>query len=534
MTLIREMSDEQIRAFLARVAQPSTEDDKRRRDDLHRRWLAMHERHLESVHERIGEIYEDPAVVADVRRHAREIWNPLRRVVNRVAKAYQIRPRRRINKRDSRKENERLAKFLRVLGFNAHAKRWNRAQVAYNCVVVLVLPRETEDGKPTIGFDAVTGAHAEVIQHPRAPYGSPPAVLGYSLLDRGNELRIGQVEPGQEVYALVDRERWRFFTADPKPGEFRDVEHGLGQFPGVPLRLEPPEGGTDNEWWGADYGRGLSQVVADVGAVAAAMNWTRKIQSRNLVTVLEGGGRDSDDDDQDEGQHLGHPEAVLRLTGENMDLRVNNLDTPIKGFREHIEYMTGEVSEVITGSSSALTDPEPALPQADTAAVQSHAALRELQQSQVEQLDDFERRLIPLACRMAKALGMADVPDPELVAEHLEVYFPPLPFLDTPMARLQYHVAATAFGVGDQVDFIMETEGVDEETAGDIAMVKAERRAKLHLMLATHNQPRDPTQPVAGEAKPELPGERPEARTGRVGGRARPNRSNPNNPRDPA
>lgn len=525
--LIREMSDEQTRAFLARVTSPSTEEAKRRRDDLHRRWLAMHERHLESVEERIGEIYEDAAVIADVRRHAREIWNPLRRVVNRVAKAYQIRPRRRINKRDAKKENEKLSKFLRGVAFNAHAKRWNRGQVAYNCLVVLVLPRETEDGKPTIGFDAVTGAHAEVIQHPRAPYGSPPAVLGYSLLDRGHELRVGHYEPGTEAYALVDRERWRFFGLGGDPSKFRDVEHGLGQFPGVPLRLEPPEGGTDDDWWGADYGRGLSQVVADVGAIAAAMNWTRKIQSRNLVTVLEGSSSNSDDDDQDDGQHLGHPEAVLRLTGESMDLRVNNLDTPIKGFREHIEYMTGEVSEVITGSSSALTDPDPGLPQADTAAVQSHAALRELQQSQVEQLDDFERRLIPLACRMAKALGVPDVPDPDLVEQHLEVYFPPLPFLDTPMARLEFHVKATAFGVGDQVDYVMETEGVDEEAAHEMVMLKAERRAKLHKLLATHNTPNQP----ASEAKPELPGERPEARTGRVGGRASPN---PNNPRRPA
>jgi hypothetical protein len=532
--LIREMSDEEIRAFLARVVAPATDVARRRRDDLHRRWLAMHERHLASVEERIGEIYEDAAVVADVRRHAREIWNPLRRVVNRVAKAYQIRPRRRISKKDAKKENEKLARFLRSVSFNAHAKRWNRGQVAYNCVVVLVRPCETEDGKPTIGFDAVTGAHAEVIQHPKAPYGSSPAVLGYSLLDRGSEQRLGLHEPGTEAYALVDRERWRFFGLDPKPGEFRDVEHGLGKFPGVPLRLEPPEGGTDDDWWGSDYGRGLSQVVADVGAIAAAMNWTRKIQSRNLVTVLEGSsGRDSDDDDQDEGQHLGHPESVLRLSGENMDLKVSNLDTPIKGFKEHIEYMTGEVSEVITGSSSAFTDPEPGLQQADTTAVQSHAALRELQQSQIEQLDDFERKLIPIACSMAKSLGVEDVPDPKLVEQHLEVYFPPLPFLDTPTARLDYHVKATAFGVNDQVDYVMETEGVDEETAHEIVLRKAERRAKLHKLLATHNTPSDPTQPTNSEARPELAGERPEAQTGRFGGRARPTR-NANNPRSPA
>lgn len=523
--LIREMSDEQIRAFLARVASPIDQEAKRRRDDLHRRWLAMHERHLESVAERIGEIYEDAAVVADVRRHAREIWNPLRRVVNRVAKAYQVRPRRRIGKRDAKRESEKLARFLRSVAFNAHAKQWNRGQVAYNCLVVLVLPRETEDGKPTIGFDAITGAHAEVIQYPRAPYGSSPAVLGYSLLDRGQELRTGHYGPGVEAYALVDRERWRFFTAEMQPDKYRDVEHGLGRFPGVPLRLEPPEGGTDEDWWGADHGRGLSQVVADVGAIAAAMNWTRKIQSRNLVAVLEGSdGRDADDDDQDEGQHLGHPEAMLRLTGANMDLRVANLDTPIKGFREHIEYMTGEVSEVITGSSSALTDPTPGLEQADTAAVQSHAALRELQQSQVEQLDAFERELIPLAAAMGRALGMQDVPDPDLLRESLDVYFPPMPFLDTPIARLEFHKEATRFGVNDQVDYVMETEGVDEETAHEIIMTKAKRRAALHELLATHNQPRDPTREPNSEALPDLPGERPEARTGRRGGRARPTR----------
>lgn len=526
MTLIAEMTDEQVRSLLERVEAPADPDAKRRRDDLHARWLALRERHLESIQERIGQTYRDPEVISEVSTHAREIWNPLRRVVNRVAKAYQVRPRRKLTK-GPKKAGKELAQLLRDIGFNGYAKKANRLQVAMNCVVALVLPREREDGTPTIGIDLVTGAHAEVVQHPKAPYGETPSVLAYSLLERGDDRRAGTEAPEQAVFAMVDRERWRFYNRQRQPvGE--DVEHGLGRFPGVPLRLEPADDETDNGWWGADVGRGLSQVVADVGMVAATMNWTRKIQCRNLVAILSGSddAAEGDGGDGDQGQHLAHPEEMMHLQGDNLDLRVVSLVTPIKEFREHIEYMTGEVAEVLTGSSSTLTDPQPGLAQADTTAVQQHAALRELQDSQIENLEPWERRLIPLVCRMAKWVGMPNVPDPDLVEKALDVYFPRLPFLDTPGSRLDYHIKATAFGVGDQVDFVMEHESVDEETAYEIVIKKAERRARLHKLLATHNQPRDPTEEPNAEPRPEMIGERPEAQTGRYGGRARPTEQN--------
>lgn len=523
---IATMSDEQIAQLLTEVKHPTEQETVERRKDLQARWLALRERHLDAVKERIAETYNDPEVITAVQSFAREIWNPIRRIVRRVAKGYQARPHRKLTK-GTQDDAKKLAKLLKAVQWNATGKKANRYQVGLNCVVALVLPRKDPEGQPTLGFDLVTGAYAEVVQHDGAPYGATPAVMAYALVDRGR--RQGRITSNADakVYAMVDRERWRFFNASlEKVGE--DVEHGIGRFPGEPLRLEPADGDTDDDWWGADVGRGLSQVVSDVGMTAATMNWTRKNQCRNLVSILEStdGGQASDDGgDDDQGQHLGHPEEVLHLSGANLALQVNDLDVPIKSFREHIEYMTGEVSEVITGASSALTDPQPGLEQADTASVQAHAALRELQADQVDALEEWERRMVYIIVRMARAHGM-DAPDPELVRDNLEIHFPALPFLDTPAARLAFYRDATAFGVADQVDYMIEKHGVDEETAHEMVMAKAKRRAVLHKLLATHNtnartEDAEGSQ-EPGEARAELPGERPEARTGRQGGRARP------------
>ena len=102
--------------------------------------------------------------------------------------------------------------------------------------------------------------------------------------------------------------------------------------------------------------------------------------------------------------------------------------------------------------------------------------------------------------------------------ESFDVNFVPLTFIATPEARLKYYVEATKFGVSDQVAFLQE-QGYSEKEAIAVLEAVAKRRAKLHLIQATHNNPADPTAD-APENMPleELPGERPEAATGRAGG----------------
>jgi hypothetical protein len=90
--------------------------------------------------------------------------------------------------------------------------------------------------------------------------------------------------------------------------------------------------------------------------------------------------------------------------------------------------------------------------------------------------------------------------------------------LDTPEARIRVWVEETKFGISDQVDAMMERDGISEEEAKERLMEIAERRAELDAFRASRNQQGDPQEdPTTLEAGGQ-PGEDLAQVQGRAGG----------------
>jgi hypothetical protein len=521
---IEDLHPDDLRGLLERALRSSKGSWGRgekcgRREEFRLRALALSEQQEDIVKPRIGEVFVDPAIILEVQGYARSIFNPLKRVTRRVATAYKTPPNRRIDGA-SKKLSKTFAKLLRRVRFDMHCKRWNELQVGMNTIIVLVVPRRQSDGTPICDFEVVTGAEGEVWLDPDAPFADAPAVLAYSI--RPHELNVLRAPaPGEEVLATVDGRWWVFWDSDFKP--VRVVEHGLGRFPGAVLRGTLPTIRTPDGWWDPYTGRAAVQTVADVGLAAATMAWTRKTQFGHLIALLRGGSSGSgsigeaDEHDDERDQKLGHPESVLELEGSDIQLLVNDIDKGVQNFKGHIDYLTAELAEVMVGSSSVLNDPQPGQAVADLAVAAQHAALRERQEDQVSGLRSFEEDLHLVHAMMATRIRCPWAVPPEAI-EDLEVQFAALPFLDTPDNRLEHAIKATKFGTTDQVEYLQEQHDLTEEAAEERAVFLAQRKARLHEILAVHETPADATE----EPDPGALGESKAARTGRAGGRARP------------
>ena len=88
------------------------------------------------------------------------------------------------------------------------------------------------------------------------------------------------------------------------------------------------------------------------------------------------------------------------------------------------------------------------------------------------------------------------------------------------MERIKVWEEETKFGISDQVEAMMEREGISAEEAEERLMEIAERRARLDEFRASRNQAADPTADPTTVAVEEQPGESLMQQQGRAGGQA--------------
>lgn len=514
MFTIEDLSEAERRDLLERAMQPVAAATRDRRKEFWARWMALRERPDDLVRERIRDTFHTPEIAAEVQLWATGIFNPVRRLSERVAKAYSSPPIREVDGIGKR-ANAQMLRTLKRLRFNARCRGWNQWQVAMNALVVLVKPaRRARDGKPTLDFDKITGACGEIVPHPDAPFGDAPAILAYTVQRGGDAL---QQDPArEEVVATVDARWWCYWN---RQGELlRAVEHGLGMFPGAMLRSTEPEGDTVDDFWDPDFGRSTTQALREAGLAGAIMGWTRKTLFGKLVAITRAEGQAGPNETEDEeGQPLGHPEAPLEL--DSASVAVHDLQVGVEQFAQHMGMLLAEAAHALTGTSSILEEPKPGQTTSDTASVHRHAALRQLQEEQIEYLEPFELELAEVMAAMAQRIGMEGLPAPEAVRDGFTIRHRPLTLLETPSERLNFAIGATKYGVTDQVEWLMAAEGISEEEASERVIALAKRVADLNDLRASRMSTADPLEQREQEVRPELPGEGAAATSGRRGGR---------------
>jgi len=500
------MSESERNALVARTLNPTLSKTRKRRAQIADYLACLEEEPEVLVERRLRATFVDEEVAEQVVKYASSVWNPYLNVCSRIAQGYAHPPIRTLE--DDAAEQELLDFLGGPTRFNGRCKTWNLKAIALRTIVILVMPRRSR-GRPCFDFRVVHGACAEVVQEPDAPFGDNPGILAYCLR-RPEEQHEYYGARSREWVCVVDEEAYHY--CDQGGVILRSEPHRCGRFPGATLRLTDPDGHDDDDWWAWRGGRSLAEATAVYGSIGAICEWARHTQFGKLITVTREDDTEQVEPVEEEGQLVGPPEAVFEAVGAK-DVKVEEFDAPIDGFLKHQAAVLGEAARRATGSTRILDDQL----LSDGELAQRHAVLLGLQRDQHGFLGPFERDLLEVMAAIGEAYGVEGMPTPAQLAGY-DVTFIPLTFVSTPEARLRYFVDATKFGVADQVAFLQEQGWSEEEAIGVLEAI-AKRRAKLHRIQATHNQPADPTE-GAPEGAPleELPGERPEAATGRAGG----------------
>jgi hypothetical protein len=507
MMTVEDLTPEALKELLEQTVRP-TGANARRRKEFADRFAIQTDDYDYLIRERIVDVNDLSESITDLCRWAVGFFNPQKRIVRRMAVAYKRRPRRRIADAGV-DENKKYLELLRKIAFDAECPEWQKFAVAMNRIVILLVPQTDDEGNPTIGFEMVTGAIAEVVREPGTSITSPPGVLCYRLPGAN----AWGSDPKEPVCVTVDSRWWIWWNSAHQMT--RVVEHGMGMFPGADMRSTRPPA---NDWWDPTSGRGVTSTVAEVGMIAAVMGLTRKEMCRKMVAMFSSG----EADDIPDGQTLTHAYKPIIATGSDLQLIVHDLDQAIDNFLKHIKALQDEAAELVTGAVSTLVDPDPEKgDNAGVVGVSQHAAVEEVREGQQLALDVFERRMSILIARMSTLLELDDAIDDEQMREGFRIVWPRLPLLDAPMERVKVWEEETKFGISDQVEAMMEREGISAEEAEERLMEIAERRGRLDMFRAKHSQKADPSdgEPTTVGLE-EKPGEDLRQQQGRAGGQA--------------
>lgn len=501
---IDSLSAEERREFFGRVNEPMIHGCGTRRKEFRDRYAIATDTYDAQVKERIRETHVTGEVIDEMTRWSVGYYNTWKRLARKLAVAYKRKPRRRLDKANKR-DNTKLTNIYRKTSFDAKALEWQRLSIIMNRIVVLVVSRKDDEGKLVADFELATGWESEEWSAPGKVRVGLPDILAQKL--------AGVMGPGKREAALRTIDALSFRYWDAHGNEILELrqDHNMGMFPGADMLSADMPGGDYFDWrpW-----RSVTKATIDSCLIAASMNWTRKTQCRNLIAALTNG----DADEIPDGQSLAHHERPLTLNGPNIQLLVSDLNTPVDGFIAHIKSIQDEVAEQMTGTASTFVDPDPSLASAGVGGAAQHEAISEMRESQISHLERFERRMAVLLAKMETLLDGEDALDPEMVREKFRIAWPRLAFQDTPEARIRVWAEQTKFGIGDQVDALVELEGISEEEAEERLMQIAERRAKLDEFRASRNQRADPMATPTTAPLTEGPGESLAQTQGRAGG----------------
>lgn len=500
---IDTLSEAQRKEFFGRVTNPWMHGCEQRRNEFRDRFAIATDTYDKQVAERIKDTHRTGEVIEEMTRWSVGYYNTWKRLARKLAVAYKRKPRRRIEKRKT--DTTKLTNIYRKVGFDAKALEWQRLSIIMNRIVVLVVERKDDEGNRVTDFELATGWESETWSEPGKVSSSVPDILAQKLASSWSP---GENEP---VLRTIDAEAFRYWNSQGQEIASMRREHKMGMFPGADMLSAQAPHGDYFDWrpW-----RSITRATIDSCLIGASMNWTRKTQCRKLIAALTNG----DADEVPDGQSLAHHEKPLMLNGPNISLVVNDLNTGVEGFLAHIKSIQDEVAEQMTGTASTFVDPDPALPNAGVGGAAQHEAISEVREAQIANLERFERRMAVLLAKMETLLDGPDKLDPDVVREKFRIAWPRLAFQDAPEARIRVWTEQTKFGISDQVDALVELEGISEEEAEERLMEIAERRARLDAFRAERNQQADPQQEPTTLLQEESPGESLAQIQGRRGG----------------
>lgn len=397
----------------------------------HRKWHArrrlmiLDERFSEVILDKLWQTYYDAGVKARLRRHIGVAINPGADITRALACVYDQHPRRRLDD-GTEDENSALLSLNDLTSWRLKSKEVNRK--AWFTGPVLEMP-VFADG--VLRRDLITADNFDVLTSDRDPLGQPIAAA------------YKWQEGGLDVIKVVDDRM--IYTYPVEAGDpISVVPHGvLGpdgkpRFPGTLHRYDCP---TDiNDYYSIQRNERLVDATIECGTIYTAMSWVRKSQNRKIIAAIGNLERLGTQSAQD-------PERPLLwdVSDENVlpKLTVEDVNTPIDGFRDHIMFIYRTQIESYGIPQDALTyDFQASGSTGSGASVTAlnlqHDQKTKLRNDQIPHALKAEHHSQCNLLAVARANGMPEadaLPDIPEFAERLEIEFPELTRVEDPKTR---------------------------------------------------------------------------------------------------
>jgi hypothetical protein len=435
------------------------------------RWLVYTEKFKPLILRRIETVQRDPETRDEISKHV-DLTNNVGLDITRETSVCWKQGVRRSIADATEKQADAFREIELESQIDVHAIDWN--QIASLVGPILVVPNVRKD---KLRWDVILPTYSDVEPDPDDPYGCPLAAAWSLRPCEGGSRRSSS----KTDTVLLDGHSWRYYsTANGQPNLIDEVVHGLGYFPGEPLRFANV---YDGDWYGGcDRNQRLVDATVSVGAKNAQLSFVRKAQNKYLLSII------GDLEGLPKLQKL-DPEIPVSMHAEQqqrLDLEVLNFDTSPENFIRHAEWDLQQVAATYGGS--VADDGNGA-----RKVVFSDKALTEIRNAQLPFARSFERGLWTKTveiCRVMKRPGFENLPDAEKVRNGLQLDFGKLArsFAD-PKQESDYIDWLMGKGGLDQVELTRRIEGTnlsDEQVWGLIER-RLENQAKFNGVLATRN-----------------------------------------------
>lgn len=446
------------------------------------RWLIFTEQHKPLILDRIGVTHNDAGLKNEIAKFVDLTVNPGLDVTRQTAVCWRQGARRSIEGI----EPDALAAFHELVlesKVDTLAPAWNRIASLVGPIIVSPAVR-----KAKLRWDTLLATFAEVRVDEDDRHGQPLAAAW--------SLREECCEPGKARAILLDDQAWTTYESTQgkpdKDGKFgppttailgKPVRHGLGYFPGVPLRFDSV---FDGDWWGSPY---LNQRLVDatiaISLLNASLAFTRKAQNKKLLTIV------GDLSGFPSGQVL---DAEAPLTsdvppnaGPAPAINVVDFDTDPASYIKHAGWIYRNIADAYGGHVEA--------DEADGSArvVFSIESLTEIRNEQIPHARQFERDLWATAVDMCHKLNhplASRLPTREQVLAGFRIDFGKLSrrFSD-PQAEQAWNDWLLSKGATDQLE-ILRAQGnttLDDEQLKDLATRYLENQAWFNDAVTKRN-----------------------------------------------
>lgn len=494
LPIIRTLADEVVREMLELAQERNASA---RKQDASNRILIEQENYKHLIQQQINRRYETRIARDELSKYVTTVWNPQRKIADRVLQAYKRPPRRTLEGAIDA-DNEAWQKLMADSHFDVRASTFTRWAWTVNVAISVPVVRQTPTG-PRLTYDLILPNVADVYTNLDDPLGDP-AILIYEVSDASDFTD----DPVTRV--ALDSEAWRYFDRHGQEIVSRRVEHGLGVFPGTLWRLENPI----DDWWLSHRGARVVDATLAASVTAAAMSAIRKAQNRKMSMVIAESLKSLPEN------QIFHHEVPIEVEANpsEIDFRVEDMMTSVDEFLKEIDAYYHTVAEsygLFSEQADAVGSASDYANVTSLAQAKRRSALMEIREAQIPWWTESEKDSAWKTALMLRNMGHPDSLDPAMVKDSFRIDYKPITFVDAPQTRLAVYRDKIKLGMMSNVDAIMEENpSLTRNEAMDRATQVLEDRTWYEGELAARNLSRDPEEQTMNIAQLQ----------GRIGGQA--------------